>query len=398
MADFLFRGANPDGRTESGSIQAESFAEAMRQLEERRLTVYELRPNIASGVLRSKRIKHDDLVMLVRELATLATAGISLADALGTLSDANSGTPLGRPLAQMVKNIQGGEGFSAALQKTGLALPEYVHAMVRAGEATGSIGKALSRAADQMDFDAKLRAQTKEALVYPTILVGTGTVAVLFIFSFVVPRFAGLLKGRFDELPWISTVVLKLGMFFNTHFWAVVAMLVLLITALLAVFRRPTTRLRMLELASQLPMIGAWIQSGETARWTGSLAMLLDSKVAILNALSLTAGSVRLAETASKLEKVYSEVNRGKPLSQAIDHEKLLEPTSLSMVRVGEQSGELSTMLQHVAHYWSEKNHSMQRRMVALIEPASILLLGFVIGFVMVGVVLAMASLSEVKI
>lgn len=153
----------------------------------------------------------------------------------------------------------------------------------------------------------------------------------------------------------------------------------------------------MIEAAARMPILGEWINSGETARWTNGLAMLLQSRVAILGALELAAGSVRLRQTAAKLEDVRTQVNRGRKLSQAIEHQRLLEPTSLSMIRVGEQSGELGPMLQHVAHYWSDKNQSLQRRVVSLIEPASILILGIVIGFVMVGVVLAMTSLTEVK-
>lgn len=401
MAEYRFGAASPDGRVESGHIQAESREDALRQLEERRLVVFQLEERSASAPsagFRRTKVSHDDLVVLIRELATMANAGISLADALATLKDANAATPLYEPLERMVSAIRGGDGFSTALDKAKLALPVYVLAMVRAGEATSNLGMALGRAADQMDFDAKMRSQTREALVYPTILVGTGTVAILFIFSFVVPRFAGLLKGRMDSLPWISSLVLKLGMFFNAYFVQTLIGLVLLVFLFITAIRNPKLKLRLLEMAAHMPILGDWIKSGETARWTNSLAMLLESKVAILSALELTSGAVRLGNTAAQLEKVRSEVNRGRRLSQAIEHQQLLEPTSLSMVRVGEQSGELGPMLHHVAQYWSNKNQSTQRRMVSLIEPASILLLGLVIGFVMVGVVLAMSTLSEVKL
>jgi general secretion pathway protein F len=400
MPEFNFKASTASGQIETGLVTAASVAHAMAQLEERHLVVFELTEHTqmrgATG-LRRRRVGHADLVVLVRELSTLANAGISLADALATLRDANRETPLAAPLARMVNAIHAGEGFSAALERAGLALPEYVHAMVRAGEATGNLGLALNRAADQMQFDAKMRSQTREALVYPSILVITGTLAVLFIFSFVVPRFAGLLKGRIDALPWISAVVLKLGLFFNAYFSQTLVGLALLAVGLMAATRHGGLRVALLNHATRLPIIGAWLHSGETARWTNGLSMLLQSRVGILPALDLAASSVRLRATHARLLKVQAEVNRGRPLSQAIEHQQLLEATSLSMVRVGEQSGELGPMLQHVADYWSEKNQSMQRRVVSLIEPAAILALGVVIGFVMVGVVLAMASLSEVK-
>ncbi|MGC3962585.1 MAG: type II secretion system F family protein [Rhodocyclaceae bacterium] len=401
MPDYTFRAAARSGLTERGTIAATDMVEAMAALEERHLTVFELKDANASGIgrqhWRRQSITHAARVVLVRELSTLANAGISLADALGTLRDANRETVLFESLGIMVKSIHGGEAFSSALEKARLGLPEYVLAMVRAGEATGNLGVALSRAADQMDFDARMRAQTREAMVYPTILISTGTMAVLFIFAFVVPRFAGLLRGRFDTLPWISIVVLRTGAFFNAHLVESVVAIAVIVAGIVAAARNARLRVRVLAGTAHLPIIGEWIHSGETARWTTGLSMLLQSKVGILPALELAASSVRLNETAAKLRNLRAEVNRGRRLSQAIEHQGLLEPTSLSMVRVGEQSGELGPMLEHVAHYWNDKNQSMQRRVVSLIEPASILCLGAVIGFVMVGVVLAMASLSDVK-
>ncbi|MFT4170929.1 MAG: type II secretion system F family protein [Rhodocyclaceae bacterium] len=400
MAEFSFKAATPAGQIETGSIAAASMADAMAQLEERHLNVFDLQEQHLSRTrtgLGRRRVGHADLVVLVRELSTLANAGISLADALATLRDANRETALAAPLGRMVSAIHAGEGFSAALAQAGLSLPEYVHAMVRAGEATGNLGLALNRAADQMQFDARMRAQTREALIYPTILVVTGTLAVLFIFSFVVPRFAGLLKGRIDALPWISAIVLKIGLFFNAYFLQTLAALAVIAVVVILAARHDALRTALLNRTVHVPVVGAWLRSGETARWTNGLSMLLQSRVGILPALDLAAGSVRLRTTHARLLKVRAEVNRGRRLSQAIEHQQLLEATSLSMVRVGEQSGELGPMLQHVADYWSEKNQSMQRRVVSLIEPAAILALGAVIGFVMVGVVLAMASLSEVK-
>ncbi|MFA9440973.1 type II secretion system F family protein [Uliginosibacterium sp. sgz301328] len=401
MPDYVFKAAAPGGHTESGTITAADMVSAMAALEDRHLTVFDLKDASAATPVghnwRRPSVTHAARVVLVRELSTLANAGISLADALSTLRDANRETALYGPLGVMVRSIHSGETFSSALEKAALGLPEYVLAMVRAGEATGNLGVALSRAADQMDFDARMRAQTREAMVYPSILIGTGTMAVLFIFAFVVPRFATLLRGRLDTLPWMSVVVLRTGAFFNAYFIESIVAIALLVAGVVAAARNPRLRVRLLASAAHLPVIGEWIHSGETARWTTGLSMLLQSKVGILPALELAASSVRLSTTTAKLRNLRAEVNRGRRLSQAIEHQRLLEPTSLSMVRVGEQSGELGPMLEHVAHYWNDKNQSMQRRVVSLIEPASILCLGAVIGFVMVGVVLAMASLSDVK-
>ena len=128
------------------------------------------------------------------------------------------------------------------------------------------------------------------------------------------------------------------------------------------------------------------------------LAVLVQSKVPILMCMDLAALSVLLPENASRLRSVQDDVRRGKRLSSAIEERRLLEGASLTMLKVGEKSGQLGAMLEHVASYTSDKHRALQRSVVALIEPVSILVIGLVLGVIMVGVVMAMTSLTEIKL
>lgn len=399
---YEFKAVNVGGRMERGECTAASMEAALQVLAERRLTPLELTEKVlapsSKGENSARRMNQTDLVAFIRELATLSESGVSLADALSTLHSANSKSVLRDVLATMLNAIRGGEEFSRALEKSGLRLPEYVLALVRAGEATGNLGFALARCAEQMEFDARMQQQTREAMTYPAVLMGTGVVAVLFVFSFVVPRFAGMLRGHAAHLPWISKAVLGLGVFVSQNLWAVIGGLVAGVVVLVSLVRQPVFRARMLLLAARLPMISEWVTSGETARWTSTLSVLLQSRVPILTAIDLASGALRLGDYSRKLQDVGAEVNRGKRLSAAIEAHNLLEGSALSMLKVGEHTGEIAKMLGHVAQYWIEKNRTLQRRMVSLVEPASILIIGLIVGVVMVGVVMAMASLTEVKL
>lgn len=399
---YEFKAVNVGGRVERGECTAASTEAALQVLAERRLTPLELTEKVlapsSKGENSARRMNQTDLVAFIRELATLSESGVNLADALSTLHSANSKSVLQDVLATMLNAIRGGEEFSRALEKSGLRLPEYVLALVRAGEATGNLGFALARCAEQMEFDARMQQQTREAMTYPAVLMGTGVVAVLFVFSFVVPRFAGMLRGHAAHLPWISKAVLGLGVFVSQNLWAVIGGLVAGVVVLVSLVRQPVFRARMLLLAARLPIISEWVTSGETARWTSTLSVLLQSRVPILTAIDLASGALRLGDYSRKLQDVGAEVNRGKRLSAAIEAHNLLEGSALSMLKVGEHTGEIAKMLGHVAQYWIEKNRTLQRRMVSLVEPASILIIGLIVGVVMVGVVMAMASLTEVKL
>jgi len=400
---FTFTALDAGGFTQKGNIDAPNEVEAVRQLVDRNFTPMEIKladvvtaatPSAGTG----KKLKHTDVVGLIRELATLLSSGVGLADAFATLQDATSHPGLRLALASLINSVHAGEGFSAALRNAGLVLPEYVHALARAGEATGDIGSALERSADQLEFEERMRNEAREALTYPLILILTGIGAIIFIFSFVVPRFAGLLKGRAVDLPWLSEVVLKTGVFVNNHWLAVAATLALLIVGISTLLKNPKFNIALLAGLTQLPLFSNWLSGAETARWTSILAVLIKSRVPILLSIELAASSVRLPGNAARLRSVEDEVRLGKQLSTAIEERRMLEGSALSMLKVGEKSGQLGTMLGYISAYTADRHRLLQRRLVSLIEPVSILVIGLVLGVIMVGVVLAMTSLTEVKL
>jgi len=148
---------------------------------------------------------------------------------------------------------------------------------------------------------------------------------------------------------------------------------------------------------ARLPLLGGWIRLQETTRWTGMLALMLQSRVPIVTALDLTANAVTLADVAERLRRTLRDIGRGEPLSRSFTEHALLPANELSMVRVGERTGQLGAMMGHVAGYALERNRRLRKRLVALIEPIAIITLGAIIALIIVGVVLALTSLSDVK-
>jgi len=398
---FAYKAVDAAGFPQHGELEATSESDALQSLFERGVTPIDLKERQSGKSLKgsgSQSIRRSDVVALIRELATLLGSGVGLSETLTTLYEATSHPGIRTTLSKLITDVHGGEGFSAALAGAGLDLPEYVHALARAGEATGDFGGALARCADQLEFEEGMRNQVREALIYPAILISTGVAAIVFIFSFVVPRFASILKGRAVDLPWISEWVLNTGMFVRGH-WELmlVAIIVVAVTATL-LLRNPAIRMAAIARLSRLPFFSDWISSAETSRWTSILAVLVQSRVPILLSLELAASSVRLRDNSARLRSVEDDVRRGKRLSAAIEDRRLLEGSALTMLKVGEHSGELGKMLTYVAASTAERFRQLQKRVVALIEPISILVIGLVIGVVMVGVVLAMTSLTEIKL
>lgn len=399
---FDYLAVDTVGKEVRGSLVADTENDALQALAAKglipiRLTVAKPPREARTAQRISPRVA---LVLMVRELSSLLQAGVTLEESLRTLLEGRRNSPLEAPLTRVLSSVLAGARFSIALrehaQPPTMSLPAYVLALVAAGESTGDLPAALTRAADQLEFDEQIRAETSEALVYPVVLITAGIAAVLFVFSFVVPRFSSLLAGKKVELPWLSAVVLSIGQFFNQHSTAVFVAVVALLMSGVACYRTLGPQ-RIRSIISNWPLLGPWLRQQELSRWTGMLALMLQSRVPILTALDLTASAVGLPDVQHGLTQAQADIQRGEPLSQSLKEQRLLPATALSMVRVGERTGQLGQMMGHVAGYALEQNRRSRRRLVALIEPAAILVLGGIIAFVVVGVVLALASLSEVK-
>lgn len=406
---FDYVALDSTGTSQRGVEEAPAEADAVAQLMRRGLTPLSLHAARAAasraGGSPGTWRKRDSggrvaLVLMVRELASLLRAGVTLEESLRTLIESRRGVTLEEPLKAVLGLVLAGERFSSAVrtqteQRT-LGLPSYVVALISAGESTGDLSGALGRAAEQLEFDEQVRAETSEALVYPIILVAAGTGAVLFVFSFVVPRFSTLLAGRHVELPWLSSAVMGIGEYVNRH-GTVIAGALAAAGMLAVVVWRAIGPARVRSALSRLPVLGSWVRQQELSRWTGMLALMLQSRVPILTALDLTANAVTLTDIGNRLRLTMGDIGRGESMSRAFGEYALLPANALSMVRVGERTGQLGSMMGHVASYALEQNRRQRKRLVALIEPTAIIVLGGIIALIIVGVVLALTSLSDVK-
>jgi general secretion pathway protein F len=397
---FNFKAVDKQGFYHNGSLDAASEKEAMDVLCARALVPLsiQLAENLQPWVGRSsQKASFEDLAALVRELATLLHAGVGLVESFETLVEGSQQVHLSEPLSKVVRALHSGQSMSTALQVSQLPFPHYIYALTQAGEATGQMAPCLMSAAEQMEFDIRLQNETKEAMTYPMILLTTGVLAIAFIFAFVVPRFSTLLEGKGVDLPLLSVWVLASGKFVNQYWLQLLIGLAGFAALLWVVIKNADARRFIRNMAVSFPVIGPWLIAGETARWTSMISVLLLGRVPMLTSVDLASSSVLLERTKSLLVSVGADVRVGKSLSAAIGERPLLQPGALTMLRVGEKSGELPAMMHHVAESSAANYRAIQRRVVTLMEPLSILIIGVVLGTIMIGVVLAMTSLTEVK-
>lgn len=384
-----------NGKRCQGEVNAASQAEAGRQLEGQGLTPLSLRQATRALRRRSRRLRPEELNLSLYELATLLGAGVSLAEAVEAQERSAQHPRIAAALQTMSDGLRQGKSFPQVLEAAALPLPRYAYQLVAAGEMTGNLASALRDCVAQMEYERRTREEIRHALIYPAILVLSGIGAVAMMFVFVVPKFANLLEHA-DRLPWLAWAVLSSGVWCKAN--AMLLGLLLGMTTAMAVplAKNTAVQQRLLSVLMRLPLLGEWLRQAEIAQWSKVLGTLLGNRVALVEALRLAAESLRLAAQRELLERVTQDVRGGSSLSLSLENRQAITATGGNLIRVGEKSGRLADMLNSLAELYEEQGRSRMRKVLALVEPLSILVIGLAFGVIITGVVLAITSANDI--
>lgn len=395
---FRYEALDSAGNPVSGDVEAASEREAARQLAAQDFTVFGLHEQRQrSRLLRQRaRASTRELQLVLQEFATLLGAGVPLVSALSSLAKSSHHPALTGAFAGMERAVRRGESFSTAFRAADLPIPDYFHQLVHAGEATGRLAESMRSGVEQFEYDQRVASELRAALVYPTVLVGSGIAAVAIIFLWVVPRFGGLLTQHGDRMPALSRWTITIGVWMSEHAGLIALALLALAFGLRALWRRATWRDRFAERLAGLPVLGEWLVEAEVGRWASTLSALLNGKVELIRALGLSAGSVKLAFLRHRLSGVAKTVKGGATLSAALREHQALNPTGYDLVAVGEASGELPKLLGALARLYETTGRDRMKRALQLIEPLAIIVIGVVVGTIVTAIILAITSVNDV--
>ena len=395
---FQYQAANAQSQLLQGQIDATDEREAIRLLQQQNLIPVSIFSTNAISTRKpssSAKASIQDKTLAMQELSTLLNAGVPLAESVESIASAHADTAVGTAFVKTLSALRGGERFAEALRLADLDVPKYLYQLVAAGELTGKLGHSLQTAVAQMEYEDRMRREMRNALTYPAILVASGIAATLLVFIVVVPKFANLLKGNTANVPWLSRWVIGTGMFVQANLlWVGLGTLALVMGVLVAM-RNSRVRSNAFEALVRAPLLGRWILETEIGRWASMLGALLENRVAIMTAMELALGGVRITALRNSLQQVLREVRSGARLADALAANRALEATGINLIRVGERSGELAPMLRALATLYENAGRDRMKRFLLLLEPVAILLIGSVIGVIMVAIMLAVTSMSD---
>ena len=394
---YIYRGFDLASQQHTeGDIEASSEQEVVRSLAEQRIEVFSVSPAVKSEK-RGRKVKTSDLVLPLQELATLCASGVSLIDAVRALSKNKEHVTLSKGFQAIASHIEGGGNFSDAIAQSDLPFPEYVMHLVRAGELGGDLSGALENAAAQMNYEQSVKNDVKSALTYPVVLIASGIAAMLIIFFAVVPKFSHMLESG-KELPTLAYLVLSAGKAANDSPWLILGVIAAAVLVLVAVFANPKVRRAVMDLAIQLPVIGPWLEEQDAARWASLSAAMLSARVSLVSALKLAAYSCEYTKRRQRAVAMLNDIESGATFADALERARLVPPTSLNLVAVGDKTGQLAEMLSAVANLHDKSCKRRMKQVLTLMEPLAILVVGVLIGVMILGIVLAITASTDIAI
>ncbi|MEM6484055.1 MAG: type II secretion system F family protein [Pseudomonadota bacterium] len=394
---YRFEAISRDGEMFSGLVDAVGEREALRQIEAQGASALSIDgvDDVPRG--RGGRLRSQDVVQALDEFCTLLESEIGVAEAIEALLQADYHRDILGFFNHVNLKVQSGENLSEAFRSASLDLPNVVLQLVESGEATGELAECLREAVGQLQYSQRVQREFRNALTYPAILVLSGIGAIGLIFVFVVPRFASLVRGN-DDMPWLASVVINGGMWFNAHWYLILAAVVAIALAVTIQLRDVSTRRRLLNGAAELPLIGIWLNERDIGNWSSSMAALLNNRVELVLALKISLDTVQLDSRKQRLQRVDQAVRGGDSLAAALEDNRVLQATAYNLVRVGEKTGRLPQMMRSVANICEENRKNRTTQLLALIEPVAILVIGLVIGVLILGVILAITSVNDVAL
>jgi type II secretion system protein F len=404
MALFQYRAADQAGKVVEGVMEADAERGVVLRLREMgcvplRIALPNERTIGASrqqqALFPKRKVNPQQLLQFTRELGALLAAGLPLDRSLSILGGLVEGGEFNKIVRALVEAVRAGKSLAVSMGEHPEVFPKIYVNMIRAGEAGGILEGVLRYLTDYMESTLALKEEVKSALIYPMILAVAAGLSLTVLFVFVIPKFAAIFRDNSKALPTVTKIVIGFSQFLEQYGWIVLAVVCAAVVGAIYYVRSPEGRSEWDRLSLRAWLLGDLVRKFETARFSRTLAALLKGGVPLLEALGTVQGVVGNRLLARAIGQVQLRVREGKGMARPLSESGLFPPLALNMIAVGEETGKLEGMLTEVASYYDQEVKRGTKRLTALLEPALILAMGLIIGFVVISMLLAIFSIND---
>ena len=406
MPIYHYSALNIKGKTVTDIIDSESIAAARQKLRAINIyptaikEVYETESKKKAALpffpkLFSPKVKQSEIAMMTRQLATLITAGFPLVSSIYTLIPQTGSNIFKKILSQMKDAIEEGSSFAEALSQYPDTFSDMYINMVRSGESSGTLELVLERLADITEKQQALNNRIRSALTYPVLMFFLGLLVLYFLLAYVVPRITSIFSDMGQVLPAPTRFLIATSEIFKSGWWVILLGIVFIIIGISRLKKSEKGMYWYDKTKLSLPGVGNLTTKLAVARFARTLGTLLENGVPLLQALGIVKNIVGNRLIADSIETAANDVEKGNGLGKSLDTSKFFPHISIQMIQIGEQSGELETLLHKVADIYENEVETTVMGLSTLLEPIIILFMGVIVMFIVMSILLPIFEMNQ---
>jgi len=397
MARYNYVVKTKKGKVGQGSIEAPS-QDVVKQVLEKRgylvVSVKDVSSRLSFNIPFLGGVSLRDKAVFVRQLATMLDAGISMVESFEVIITQTKNQRLAKVLTDIKEKVEGGMSLSKSFKDYPTIFRPVFVAVVSSGEETGKLPKVLLQLAKELEQEQDFSSKLWAALVYPIFVLSVLIIVVGIMMVFVIPQLTDIFAESGMSLPWTTQMLLAVSNFVARFWWLIILLLTGLGVALRYYLNTEPGRYFWSRFRLKVPIFRALVEEAAMVRFSRMMSLLLGTGVSILRAIKLTATSLDNILYRDVLTKAAAEVEKGVPLSTPLEKSGIFPVVVPQMIKVGEQSGQVSEILGKLARYYQQESESRIKAVSSLVEPVVLVILGLGVGFVVFSIIIPIYQIS----
>jgi len=398
MPSYTYKAIGKNGKQTGGTIEADNEARAAELIKKDGMIPIEVKAATALNKeinisLFKKKVKVRDLSIFCRQFVSLHRAGVTILETMKMLAEQTENPTLQDALQEVFLSVQKGDTLANSMRQNPDVFPNLLIHMVEAGEASGSLDIAFERMAVQFEKSAKIQGLVKKAMVYPIMVLIVAVVVVIVLMVKVVPTFMTMFADMDMEMPKITLMVVAVSDFMQAYWYWIIGAVILLVILFKWWKTTPTGEGVIAKLALKVPLFGDLTTKQNSAKFARNLSTMLSAGISMPEAVEITAETMANKYYIEAMRVAKEDVMQGVPLSQPLERSGLFPPMVCHMTRIGEETGNIETMLDTLADYYEEEVEVATQALMAALEPILIIVLAAVCGTVIGAVIAPMGAM-----
>jgi type IV pilus assembly protein PilC len=397
MAVYKYTAVTPDGQQVKSSLEGVSVTSAENDLLRQNLQVVKIREKKGFSQIEvsPERVPRVEVMHFSRQIAAFVRTGIPIIDAVRVVEEGTGNKRFKAILADVREQLSAGVPFSEALAPHEAVFPAYYLGILRSAELTGQLDTVLDQLSIYIERDMEARSKVKSALTYPAVVMVMSILTMVVMVSFVLPKFVTFFNELDSKLPLPTRMLLGVSSIFQSFWWLLLLIIVAIVVANMAITRNNSARIKRTRLIMALPVIGPIVQYSAVERFCRIIGAMTRAGVPLPETMAAAIESTNNAVFVDRLRVARDEMLQGEGVAGPLERTDLFPTAAVQMIRVGEETGTLDAQIDSAANFYSRETEYKLKRLTDLFEPAVVVFMGFIVGFVAVALISAMYGVLQ---